>query len=121
MADLPRMRVRSLISAGWSHLNRKESHHDRATPKNDRGTAVTQLLAQYHHGLHPLRRELCATLPCLPGSAGTRTHPAIPAVPGAAEKGLVGVVQSNGVRPAFFLSAHPPPRLDDRIHPVPAA
>ena len=31
---------RSLISIGWSHLNRKEFRHDRATPKNDRGTAT---------------------------------------------------------------------------------
>src|SRR5689334_19774135 len=115
------MPSRPLISTGWSYPNRKEVRHDRATPKDDRRTAATQPPAQHHHGLHPLRRQLRATLPPLAGSAGTGTHPAIPAVPGAAEKGLVGVVQSNGMRPAFFLSPHPPPGLDDRTYSLSAA
>src|ERR1700758_4001107 len=94
---------RSLISIGWSHLNRKEFRHDRATPKNDRGTAVTQLRAQHEHGLYPLRRAIRPTLTTLPGWAGTGTDPAIPAVPASEQKSLVAVVQSSSVRAALFV------------------
>jgi hypothetical protein len=48
-----------------------------------------------------------------PDRLGPETHPAIPAVPGSAEGGLVGGVQPNGMRITFFLSPHPAPRLDD--------
>jgi site-specific recombinase XerD len=34
------------------HFKRKEFRHDRTTPKNARGTAVTELLAQHDRGLH---------------------------------------------------------------------
>jgi hypothetical protein len=68
-------------------------------------TAVTQLRAQHDHGLHPLLRTIRATLPTLPGSSGTGTYPT-PTVPGSAEKGLVGVAQSNRMRTAVFLSPY---------------
>src|SRR6516165_6200193 len=76
-----RMRVRSLISIGWSHLNRKEFRHDRATPENAGGTAATELCTQHDQGLHPLCSELRPILPCLAGSTGTEAPPAIPTVP----------------------------------------
>ena len=40
-------------------------------------------------------------------------HPRISAVPGPREKGIVGVVQSNRLRPALFLSPRAAPELDD--------
>ena len=48
-----------------------------------------------------------------PDRLGPEQHPGIPAVPGSAEKGRVGGVQSNSVRAAVFLSPRAAPRLDD--------
>jgi len=51
------------------------------SPKDDRGTGATQLLAQHGRDLRPLRREIRSTFQTLTGSPRTGTHPGIPAVP----------------------------------------